>query len=181
MDAEVSVPNETGGGQSKMEAKRVQMMVSRTRVTEYPSRKASQPSPARVAHDLAPDLHSPIRHSKQNIPDPHRPRRRQDRLNAIEEARKAEADARRAELDAAADPRENIRSFLATFETQKARVERAVDGHRTAVGTPDAKPPDELRAALDALQTDIIAMERSVAEASYFLPPYDSRCAALRF
>jgi len=30
MDAEVSVPNETGGGQSKMEAKRVQMMVSRT-------------------------------------------------------------------------------------------------------------------------------------------------------
>lgn len=179
MDAEVSVPNETGGGQSKMEAKRVQMMVSCTRVTEYPSRKASQPSPARVAHDLAPDLHSPIRHSKQNIPDPHRPRRRQDRLNAIEEARKAEADARRAELDAAADPRENIRSFLATFETQKARVERAVDGHRTAVGTPDATPPDELRAALDALQTDIIAMERSVAEASYFLPPYDSRaCTA---
>ena len=179
MDAEVSVPNETGGGQSKMEAKRVQMMVSRTRFTEYPSRKASQPSPARVAHDLAPDLHSPIRHSKQNIPDPHRPRRRQDRLNAIEEARKAEADARRAELDAAADPRENIRSFLATFETQKARVERAVDGHRTAVGTPDATPPDELRAALDALQTDIIAMERSVAEASYFLPPYDSRaCTA---
>jgi tubulin-specific chaperone C len=153
--------------------------VSRTRFTEYPSRKASQPSPARVAHDLAPDLHSPIRHSKQNIPDPHRPRRRQDRLNAIEEARKAEADARRAELDAAADPRENIRSFLATFETQKARVERAVDGHRTAVGTPDATPPDELRAALDALQTDIIAMERSVAEASYFLPPYDSRaCTA---
>ena len=179
MDAEVSVPNETGGGQSKMEAKRVQMMVSRTRFTEYPSRKASQPSPARVAHDLAPDLHSPIRHSKQNIPDPHRPRRRQDRLNAIEEARKAEADARRAELDAAADPRENIRSLLATFETQKARVERAVDGHRTAVGTPDATPPDELRAALDALQTDIIAMERSVAEASYFLPPYDSRaCTA---
>ena len=179
MDAEVSVPNETGGCQSKMEAKRVQMMVSRTRFTEYPSRKASQPSPARVAHDLAPDLHSPIRHSKQNIPDPHRPRRRQDRLNAIEEARKAEADARRAELDAAADPRENIRSFLATFETQKARVERAVDGHRTAVGTPDATPPDELRAALDALQTDIIAMERSVAEASYFLPPYDSRaCTA---
>ena len=179
MDAEVSVPNETGGGQSKMEAKRVQMMVSRTRFTEYPSRKASQPSPARVAHDLAPDLHSPIRHSKQNIPDPHRPRRRQDRLNAIEEARKAEADARRAELDAAADPRENIRSFLATFETQKARVERAVDGHRTAVGTPDATPHDELRAALDALQTDIIAMERSVAEASYFLPPYDSRaCTA---
>ena len=179
MDAEVSVPNETGGGQSKMEAKRVQMMVSRTRFTEYPSRKASQPSPARVAHDLAPDLHSPIRHSKQNIPDPHRPRRRQDRLNAIEEARKAEADARRAELDAAADPRENIRSFLATFETQKARVERAVDGHRTAVGTPDATPPDELRAALDALQTDIIAMERSVAEASYFLQPYDSRaCTA---
>ena len=66
MDAEVSVPNETGGGQSKMEAKRVQMMVSCTRVTEYPSRKASQPSPARVAHDLAPDLHSPIRHSKLN-------------------------------------------------------------------------------------------------------------------
>lgn len=82
-------------------------------------------------------------------------------------------------MDAAADPRENIRSFLATFETQKARVERAVDGHRTAVGTPDARPPDELRAALDALQTDIIAMERSVAEASYFLPPYDSRaCTA---
>ena len=57
-------------------------------------------------------------------------------------------------MDAAADPRENIRSFLATFETQKARVERAVDGHRTAVGTPDARPPDELRAALDALQTE---------------------------
>ena len=58
-------------------------------------------------------------------------------------------------------------------------MERAVDGHRTAVGTPDARPPDELRAALDALQTDIIAMERSVAEASYFLPPYDSRaCTA---
>ena len=177
MDAEVSVPNETGGGQSKMEAKRVQMMVSRTRFTEYPSRKASRPGTRRPRSRARSPL--PIRHSKQNIPDPHRPRRRQDRLNAIEEARKAEADARRAELDAAADPRENIRSFLATFETQKARVERAVDGHRTAVGTPDATPPDELRAALDALQTDIIAMERSVAEASYFLPPYDSRaCTA---
>ena len=177
MDAEVSVPNETGGGQSKMEAKRVQMMVSRTRFTEYPSRKASCPGTRRPRSRARSPR--PIRHSKQNIPDPHRPRRRQDRLNAIEEARKAEADARRAELDAAADPRENIRSFLATFETQKARVERAVDGHRTAVGTPDARPPDELRAALDALQTDIIAMERSVAEASYFLPPYDSRaCTA---
>ncbi|ACO61040.1 predicted protein [Micromonas commoda] len=102
-----------------------------------------------------------------------------DRLAAIEEARKADADARRAELDAAADPRENIRSFLAGFEERKARVEGEVNSHRSAVGTPDAKPADDLRAALDALQADVIAIERSVAEASYFLPAYDSRaCTA---
>jgi len=54
-----------------------------------------------------------------------------------------------------------------------------VNAHRSAVGTPDAKPADDLRAALDALQADVIAIERSVAEASYFLPAYDSRaCTA---
>lgn len=110
---------------------------------------------------------------------PRNPAPPQDRLAAIEEARKADADARRAELDAAADPRENIRSFLAGFEERKARVEGEVNSHRSAVGTPDAKPADDLRAALDALQADVIAIERSVAEASYFLPAYDSRaCTA---
>ena len=54
-----------------------------------------------------------------------------------------------------------------------------MNAHRSAVGTPDAKPADDLRAALDALQADVIAIERSVAEASYFLPAYDSRaCTA---
>ena len=54
-----------------------------------------------------------------------------------------------------------------------------MNSHRSAVGTPDAKPADDLRAALDALQADVIAIERSVAEASYFLPAYDSRaCTA---
>ena len=61
MDAEVSVPNETGGGQSKMEAKRVQMMVSCTRVTEYPSRKASQPQPG---------TRRPRSRARSPLPDP---------------------------------------------------------------------------------------------------------------
>ena len=57
-----------------------------------------------------------------------------------------------------------------------------MNSHRSAVGTPDAKPADDLRAALDALQADVIAIERSVAEASYFLPAYDSRaCTCLLY
>ena len=173
MDAEVSVPND-GGDQAKMEAKRVQMMVRHARrpdvssPSELQSLAGGRPvSRSRSCHSNSPD---------GSLSNPGPP---QDRLAAIEEARKADADARRAELDAAADPRENIRSFLAGFEERKARVEGEVNSHRSAVGTPDAKSADDLRAALDALQADVIAIERSVAEASYFLPAYDSRaCTA---
>ena len=96
---------------------------------------------------------------KQPLTDrsPRNPAPPQDRLAAIEEARKADADARRAELDAAADPRENIRSFLAGFEERKARVEGEVNSHRSAVGTPDAKPADDLRAALDAFALEYLS------------------------
>ena len=99
----------------------------------------------------------------------------QDRLNAIEEARRAEADARRAEATAAADPRENVRSFLSTFEADRARIDSAVADERTAHAA--GKSADDLRAALEGLQTEVLQMERRVAEASYFLPPYDSRAS----
>ena len=59
MDAEVSVPNETGGGQSKMEAKRVQMMVSRTRVYRVS-----------ISQSLTPRHASPTISRQISTPDP---------------------------------------------------------------------------------------------------------------
>ena len=52
-------------------------------------------------------------------------------------------------------------------------MELALTAERDAGAS--GKPADDLRRALESLQEDVLAMERRAAEASYFLPPYDSR------
>ena len=99
----------------------------------------------------------------------------QERLRITDEARRAEAEARRAEADAAADPRENVGAFLAAFEADRARVEAAIGAERAAHGA--GKKADDLRSELEALQAEALQMERRVAEASYFLPSYDSKAS----
>lgn len=76
-------------------------------------------------------------------------------------------------MHAASDPRENVRAFLDAFEADRSRVELALTAERDAGAS--GKPADDLRRALESLQEDVLAMERRAAEASYFLPPYDSR------
>jgi hypothetical protein len=87
------------------------------------------------------------------LPDPP-----QERLNAIEESRRADAEARRAEVHAASDPRENVRAFLDAFEADRSRVELALTAERDAGAS--GKPADDLRRALESLQEDVLAMER---------------------
>ena len=86
----------------------------------------------------------------------------QDRLSAIDAARRAEADARRAEVDAAADPRENVQGFLTAFEADRARIDAAVEAERAAF-TPGGKGVDEVKASLDALSAEVLEMEHRVA------------------
>jgi hypothetical protein len=101
----------------------------------------------------------------------------------MDASRRAEVEARRAEVTAAADPRENVRSFLSGFELDRAKIEDAL---LAATAAPKSNPPDdstgdpvqEKRIVLETLRDQVSEMERKVAEASYFLPPFDARNCA---
>ena len=160
---EVALEDDAGGDDAQMRAKRAQMMVRARLFPPLPS----------VRFPAAPDGH-PL--TARLLPSRSR-LSTQERLNAIDESRRADAEARRAEADGAADPRENVRAFLASFESDRAEVERSVLEARDA--GEKGRGPDDLRPALDAALSRTLAMERRVAEASYFLPSYDARaCAA---
>jgi hypothetical protein len=182
--AEVVV--EAGADGAEVEAKRAQMMVRfgahphgvlSRRTT--PIRRSSNVS--RTERHLKWFLHLTVCSSRTPLttlhilPSPSS----QDKLNAIESARQLEVEARRSLATEAADPRENVRWFLKTFDDDRLGVETALaeerDKHAAANGDSNVETQETQKATLETLRVTTLQMEKRIAEASYFLPPYDAR------
>ncbi|KAL4859053.1 Tubulin-folding cofactor C [Chlorella vulgaris] len=94
------------------------------------------------------------------------------RLAEREEQRAATAVKRLEELQVSSDPRESVDAFMEHFSTRRQQLEAALQ----ACATPgNAAPHDQLT----ALGEQLAALEKAVADATYFLPAYDQRQATL--
>ncbi|KAG1675415.1 hypothetical protein FOA52_012334 [Chlamydomonas sp. UWO 241] len=99
------------------------------------------------------------------------------KLAGLEAARQVEVAQRKQEAAEAADPRESIAPFVAQFGSQQASVAGDLEALTQAPpqdgdGKADAK---EASRRLDELAATVFEMEKSAANASYFLPSYDLR------
>lgn len=106
-----------------------------------------------------------------------------EKLAALDMSRKAEREKRKGELIEAADPRESIQQFLVQFNGRlqamdselQARLSSHGQADTSGQGTEGAAAAAGATKALDQLSAQAFELERSVAEASYFLPLYDQK------
>ncbi|PRW60049.1 tubulin-folding cofactor C-like [Chlorella sorokiniana] len=95
------------------------------------------------------------------------------RLAEREEARASAAAKRLEDLHVSGDPRESVDAFMEEFSSRRQQLEAALQAASGGGGGGgDA-------AAVAALAEQIAELEKSVAEATYFLPAYDLRQATL--
>eukprot|EP00240_Pyramimonas_obovata_P003901 CAMPEP_0118942182 /NCGR_PEP_ID=MMETSP1169-20130426/35601_1 /TAXON_ID=36882 /ORGANISM="Pyramimonas obovata, Strain CCMP722" /LENGTH=367 /DNA_ID=CAMNT_0006887155 /DNA_START=61 /DNA_END=1160 /DNA_ORIENTATION=- len=97
------------------------------------------------------------------------------KLAANEEARLAEVAKRREERSAQAAPSESVSAFLGHFNARctdiNTRLTTLTNSGGEEGGTKSAQK------ALDAITAELQDLEKSVAEASYYLPAYDARAS----
>ena len=104
------------------------------------------------------------------------------RLRRNDDERKRRAEIRKAIKTATTDPRENAEEFLATHEagcrTCVLAMRALVAGaSASAAGTAhvEDEETEKRREALMAVNADARALDRALAEASYYLTAYDAR------
>lgn len=101
------------------------------------------------------------------------------RLRRNDDERKRRAEIRKAIKTATTDPRENAEEFLATHEAGCRACLRAmrelVDGTSASAVHVEDEETEKRREALMAVNADARALDRALAEASYYLTAYDAR------
>lgn len=102
------------------------------------------------------------------------------RLRRNDDERKRRAEIRKAIKTATTDPRENAEEFLATHEAGcracLLAMRELVAAGTSASGThADDEETEKRREALMAVNADARALDRALAEASYYLTAYDAR------
>uniref|UniRef100_A0A7S3QMJ9 C-CAP/cofactor C-like domain-containing protein n=1 Tax=Dunaliella tertiolecta TaxID=3047 RepID=A0A7S3QMJ9_DUNTE len=104
-----------------------------------------------------------------------------EKLAAQELQRKADREKKREEAKELQDPRENVQAFLQSFNQRQADAEASLTAlldRATADGVPGQVPPGEATQQLSELDAAVLAQERSLAEAAYYLPSFDQkRCS----
>ncbi|XP_002985749.2 tubulin-folding cofactor C [Selaginella moellendorffii] len=89
-----------------------------------------------------------------------------ERLAALDSERARQAEARRHDAAASANPLESTGAFQGAFDEQRKIVEESLSRIRQS-GSASGK------ADMDAVAIQLAAMDKMVSDASYFLPPYD--------
>lgn len=100
-----------------------------------------------------------------------------ERLAARQQQLAAEREHRQAQLQAEADTREDVSSFLASYRSDHTQLQDRCEGIKAKASTSqqDGAGKSSLLEQLEACLVDISDKERSIAAASYFLPPYELR------
>jgi hypothetical protein len=101
-----------------------------------------------------------------------------DKLAALELERRAAIDKRRQDQQELQNPQESIEQFLQQFKESKERVESSIEQLASAAASEDDVSKKQAQEQIDAVASEVLDLERSVADASYFLPSYDQRAAA---
>ncbi|KAL2652714.1 hypothetical protein R1flu_020842 [Riccia fluitans] len=97
---------------------------------------------------------------------------RLERLALINKSRLEEASIRKSQAAETSDPRESVDVFLSAFTQRKESVEKEL---ASALEKKNALEQTLIKEHLDSLALELSAMEKLVADASYFLPAYDVR------
>lgn len=101
------------------------------------------------------------------------------RLRRNDDERKRRAEIRKAIKTATTDPRENAEEFLATHEAGCRAcilaMRALVGGTSASAVTVEDEETEKRREALMAVNADARALDRALAEASYYLTAYDAR------
>jgi len=87
--------------------------------------------------------------------------------------RRQEQERRQEERQQAADPSQDIGAFLRRFEAIDGRIQQGLTDARNA-----ALSRADLKKQLDALAAEVVLMQKELAAATLFLPPYDIRQAS---
>lgn len=100
-----------------------------------------------------------------------------DKLEARQEARKAEREQRQQQLKRVADPREDIDHFLASFSIDQSSLQRQLNEVEQLAAVVGHKQ-DEKQTIVQQLEGLCVAassLEKRTSDATYFLPPYELR------
>jgi hypothetical protein len=100
-----------------------------------------------------------------------------ERLAARQQQLAAEREQRQAQLQAEADAREDVQNFLAGYKSDYTQLQERCEGIKATASTSqqDGAAKSSLLEQLEACLVDMSEKERSIAAASYFLPPYELR------
>lgn len=100
-----------------------------------------------------------------------------ERLEARQEARKAEREQRQQELERVADPREDINQFLAAFVADHGSLQqRCGDIEQRAASSGQTEEGKQgILQQLEDLACDVGTLEQKTSDAAYFLPSYELR------
>lgn len=100
-----------------------------------------------------------------------------DKLEARQEARKAEREQRQQELEKVADPREDIQRFLEAFSKDHCDLQQRCSDleQRAAASGQDDSEKQAILQQLEDIAGHTSVLEQKISDAAYFLPPYDLR------
>lgn len=98
-----------------------------------------------------------------------------ERLAARQQQLTAEREQRQAQLQAEADTREDVNSFLKGYQADFSELQQRCTCLSTQASNAPTTTKAELLEQLEALSLDICNKEDSISAAAYFLPPYELR------
>eukprot|EP00743_Colponemidia_sp_Colp-15_P006579 GILK01007089.1.p1 GENE.GILK01007089.1~~GILK01007089.1.p1 ORF type:complete len:385 (-),score=61.92 GILK01007089.1:53-1150(-) len=90
------------------------------------------------------------------------------RMQANQDARRAQRDNRKKEAEELKDPKESALEFYSVFSLDKQRIADRISRLQSC-------PPDGINAELEAVSEQVKQLQQSLAAATFFLPSYDVR------
>lgn len=100
---------------------------------------------------------------------------RLEQLSAVDAERQAERDKRKKEQSEKADPLENIKAFLSSWDADRQAVRVRLNSFASGGQAVDEAGRRQIKAAADDITSRLFELQRSVAAASYFLPAFEIR------